>query len=95
MLEYFKFKNVQDLYYRVAIGTIDNKKLKGFAKSHQNTLLNFFKRKVKNKEYLSDKNNIGFTERFDQIVFGKEKNNSLIASPTVVAQFLVILFLDL
>ena len=73
MLEYFKFKNVQDLYYRVAIGTIDNKKLKGFAKSHQNTLLNFFKRKVKKKEYLSDKNNIGFTERFDQIVFGKEK----------------------
>ena len=49
MLEYFKFKNVQDLYYRVAIGTIDNKKLKGFAKSHQNTLLNFFKRKVKKK----------------------------------------------
>ena len=50
MLEYFKFKNVQDLYYRVAIGTIDNKELKGFAKSHQNTLLNFFfKRKVKKK----------------------------------------------
>jgi GTP pyrophosphokinase len=73
MLEYFKFKNVQDLYYRVAIGTIDNKKLKGFAKSHQNMLLNFFKRKVKKKEHLLEKNNIGFTERFDQIVFGKDK----------------------
>ena len=73
MLEYFKFKNVQDLYYRVAIGTIDNKKLKGFAKSHQNTLLNFFKRKVKKKEYLLEKNNDKFTERFDQIVFGKDK----------------------
>ena len=73
MLEYFKFKNVQDLYYRVAIGTIDNKKLKGFAKSHQNTLLNFFKRKVKIKEHLLEKNNVGFTERYDQIVFGKDK----------------------
>ena len=46
MLEYFEFENVQDLYYRVAIGTVDNKILKGFAKSYKNTLLNFFKRKV-------------------------------------------------
>ncbi|PWH10569.1 RelA/SpoT family protein [Bacteroidetes bacterium SCGC AAA795-G10] len=73
MLEYFKFRNVEDLHYRVAIGTIDNKKLKEFVKSHQNTLLNFFKRKVKKKEHLLEKNNAGFTERFDQIVFGKDK----------------------
>ena len=73
MLEYFKFKNVQDLYYRVAIGTIDNKKLKGFAKSHQNTLLNFFKRKVKIKEHLLEKNNIGFTERYDQTVWERQR----------------------
>ena len=73
MLEYFEFENVQDLYYRVAIGTVDNKKLKGFAKSYQNTLLNFFKRKVKKKERLIEKDNDEFTERFDQIVFGKDK----------------------
>ena len=73
MLEYFEFENVQDLYYRVAIGTVDNKKLKGFAKSYQNTLLNFFKRKVKKKEHLLEKDNDEFTERFDQIVFGKDK----------------------
>ena len=73
MLEYFEFENVQDLYYRVAIGTVDNKKLKGFAKSYQNTLLNFFKRKVKKKEHLIEKDNDEFTERFDQIVFGKDK----------------------
>ena len=73
MLEYFKFDNVQDLYYRVAIGSLDNKKIKGFAKSYQNTLLNFFKRKVKKKDYSTKKDNDKFTERFDQIVFGKDR----------------------
>ena len=73
MLEYFKFKNVQDLHYRVAIGSVDNKKLKEFAKSYQNKLLNFFKRRVKKKENLSEKENQKYSERFDQIIFGKEK----------------------
>ena len=73
MLEYFKFDNVQDLYYRVAIGSLDNKKIKGFAKSYQNTLLNFFKRKVKKKDHSTKKDNDKFTERFDQIVFGKDR----------------------
>ena len=95
MLEYFKFKNVQDLYYRVAIGTIDNKKLKGFAKSHQNTLLNFFKRKVKKKNIHQKKIMINLLKDLIKLSLGKTKNNSLIALPIVVAQFLVILFLDL
>ena len=73
MLEYFKFKNVQDLHYRVAIGSVDNKKLKEFAKSYQNKLLNFFKRRVKKKEDPSEKENQKYSERFDQIIFGKEK----------------------
>ena len=95
MLEYFKFKNVQDLYYRVAIGTIDNKKLKGFAKSHQNTLLNFFKRKVKKKEHLLEKIILDLLKDLIKLSLEKTENNSLIASPIVVVQFLVILFLDL
>ena len=73
MLEYFKFKNVQDLHYRVAIGSVDNKELKEFAKSYQNKLLNFFKRRVKKKEDLSEKENQKYSERFDQIIFGKQK----------------------
>ena len=73
MLEYFKFKNVQDLHYRVAIGSVDNKELKEFAKSYQNKLLNFFKRRVKKKEDPSEKENQKYSERFDQIVFGKQK----------------------
>ena len=73
MLEYFKFKNVQDLHYRVAIGSVDNKELKEFAKSYQNKLLNFFKRRVKKKEDPSEKENLKYSERFDQIIFGKQK----------------------
>ena len=73
MLVYFKFKNVQDLHYRVAIGSVDNKELKEFAKSYQNKLLNFFKRRVKKKEDPSEKENQKYSERFDQIIFGKQK----------------------
>ena len=73
MLVYFKFKNVQDLHYRVAIGSVDNKELKEFAKSYHNKLLNFFKRRVKKKEDPSEKENQKYSERFDQIIFGKQK----------------------
>ena len=76
MLEYFKFKNVQDLHYRVAIGSVDNKELKEFAKSYQNKLLNFFKRRVKKKEDPSEKENQKYSERFDQIIFGKQKEKA-------------------
>ena len=95
MLEYFKFDNVQDLYYRVAIGSLDNKKIKGFAKSYQNTLLNFFKRKVKKKDIQQKKIMINLLKDLIKLSLEKTKNNSLIALPIVVVQFLVILFLDL
>ena len=73
MLHYFKFENSQDLFYRVGIGTLDNKKLKEFANEYHNTLLNFFKRRVrKNKPQIrSEEDKI--TEKFDKLVFGKEK----------------------
>mgnify|MGYP005988566275 FL=1 len=73
MLHYFKFENSQDLFYRVGIGTLDNKKLKEFANEYHNTLLNFFKKRVrKNKPQIrSEEDKI--TEKFDKLVFGKEK----------------------
>ena len=42
MLQYFKFENSQDLFYRVGIGSVDNKKLKEFSNEYNNSLLNFF-----------------------------------------------------
>ena len=75
MLQYFKFENSQDLYYRVGIGSVDNKKIKEFSNEYNNSLLNFFKRKVrKNKKSIKiDEDKI--TEKFDQLVFGKEKES--------------------
>ena len=43
MVVYFKLKTSLDLFYRVAIGTIDNQKIKDFASSYSNAFISFFK----------------------------------------------------
>ena len=73
MLLYFKFESSQDLFYRMGIGTLDNKRLKDFANVYQNSLLNFFKRRIKTHKGDAPKSSDKITEKFDQLVFGKEK----------------------
>ena len=73
MLLHFKFESSQDLFYQMGIGTLENKKLKNFASVHQNTVLNFFKRRIKSKKNTNLNLSSQITEKFDQIVFGKEK----------------------
>jgi len=73
MLNYFKFENSQDLYYRIGIGTVDNKKLKEFANEYNNTLLNFFKRRSRKSNPIPNTDANQITEKYDQLVFGKEK----------------------
>ncbi len=73
MLDYFKFENSQDLYYRIGIGTLDNKKLKEFANEYNNTLLNFFKRRSRKSNPIPNTDANQITEKYDQLVFGKEK----------------------
>src|SRR5210317_70532 len=73
MLYYFKFESSQDLFYRMGIGTLDNKRLKDFANVYQNSLLNFFKRRIKTHKGDAPKSSDKITEKFDQLVFGKEK----------------------
>ncbi len=73
MLIFFKFENSQDLYYRIGIGTVDNKKLKNFANDYNNALLSFFKRRVKKKTNPLKNEEDKITEKFDTLVFGKEK----------------------
>ena len=75
MLQYFKFENSQDLYYRVGIGSVDNKKIKEFSNEYNNSLLNFFKRKVRKNKKSIKINEDKITEKFDQLVFGKEKES--------------------
>ena len=73
MLLHFKFESSQDLFYQMGIGTLENKKLKNFASVHQNSVLNFFKRRIKSKKNTNLNLSSQITEKFDQIVFGKEK----------------------
>ena len=73
MLLFFNFENSQDLFYRMGIGTLDNKQLKNFASVYQNSVLNFFKRRIKSNKKLDPNPSSEITEKFDQIVFGKEK----------------------
>jgi GTP pyrophosphokinase len=57
----------------MGIGTLDNKRLKDFANVYQNSLLNFFKRRIKTHKGDAPKSSDKITENFDQLVFGKEK----------------------
>ena len=50
MLNYFKLESSQDLFYRMGIGSLDNKQLKEFVSDYQNSVLNFFKRRVKSNK---------------------------------------------
>ena len=73
MLRFFKFNSSQDLYYRVGIGALDNKKLKKFASAYNNSLLNFFKKRILSKSTQKIITNNEINENFDKLVFGKEK----------------------
>ncbi len=75
MLDYFKVNSDLDLFYRVGIKTVDNKKIKDFAKYYNNRFLKFFNERLRSKpkkgvfkkELISNNN---------KIIFGKEKKAS-------------------
>ena len=73
MTRFFKFESSQDLYYRVGIGTLDNKQIKEFSNNYNNTLLNFFKRRSRRSENQTQIDSNSISEKFDKLVFGKEK----------------------
>jgi guanosine-3',5'-bis(diphosphate) 3'-pyrophosphohydrolase len=70
---YFKVKTSQDLFYRVGAGIIDNKKLKDFAASRSNAFVSFFKNKIRKSNVPEDIHKDEITEKYDQLVFGKEQ----------------------
>lgn len=74
MMRFFKMESAQDLFYRVGLGTLSNSQLKEFATAYNNTLLNFFKKRIsKNRQPQSIDSSDLITEKFDTLVFGKEK----------------------
>ncbi len=76
MLRYFNLNNSLDLFYRVGLGTINNKQLKDFSTEFNSSFLNFFKKRIRKQSPAykkEDKEQI--TQRFDTLFFGKEKEN--------------------
>ena len=76
LIKYFNFQSTQDLFYRIGLGTLDNQQLKNFASDYNNKFLNFFKKRIRSRKpvespYQTD----GITEKFDKLVFGKEKES--------------------
>ncbi|MDC7993937.1 RelA/SpoT family protein [Altibacter sp. HG106] len=73
LVVYFKLKTSLDLFYRVGAGIIDNPKLKDFASSRSNAFVNFFKNRIRRPNDPEEINKEEFTEKYDQLVFGKEE----------------------
>ena len=75
LVSYFKLKTSLDLFYRIGIGTIDNKMLKEYASSRSNALMSYIKSKISRKSIISkeelEKDEI--TTKYDLLVFGKEE----------------------
>jgi GTP pyrophosphokinase len=73
MVTFFKLKTSQDLFYRVGIGSIDNKMIKNYAGSRSNALYSFIKNKIRKAPENKDINKPEVTQNYDELVFGKEQ----------------------
>lgn len=76
MVNFFKLKTSLDLFYRVGAGAIENQQLKDYATQKSNTLINFFKNKIKRSpsNNIEDINKQILSNNFDLLVFGKEQD---------------------
>jgi GTP pyrophosphokinase len=73
LVNYFKLRTSLDLFYRIAIGSIDNKMLKEFAASRSNVLVSFLKNKIRKPSNPPDIDKDEIIAKYDMLVFGKEE----------------------
>lgn len=74
MVRYFKVNTTQDLFYKVGMGTITNKEIKTYASDYTNTLLTFFKKRIRNfQKRTGQLKEIKEIPTYDKLVFGKDK----------------------
>lgn len=75
LVNFFKLKTNLDLFYRVGAGAIENQQLKDYAAQKSNTLINFFKNKIKRAPGTQpDINKQELSTNYDLLVFGKEQD---------------------
>lgn len=74
LVNFFKLKTSLDLFYRIGMGSIDNQKLKDYAAQKSNTLINFFKNKIKRNNTTADADihKPVINSNYDMLVFGTE-----------------------
>ena len=73
LVQFYKVKTSLDLFFRVGAGIIDNKQLKDFAASRSNVLVSYIKNKIRKQPNQNEINKEEITEKFDQLVFGKDE----------------------
>ena len=73
LVHFFKVNSALDLFYRVGLGTLDNKQLKEFAQAYNNSFLNFIKTKIRSRSEKQILETDEFVSKYDKLVFGKEK----------------------
>ena len=76
LVNFFKLKTSLDLFYRMGIGAIENQQLKDYAAQKSNTLINFFKNKIKRSPSSApeDIHKQELSSNYDLLVFGKEQD---------------------
>ena len=76
LVNFFNLKTSLALFYRVGVGSIENQQLKDYAAQRGNTLINFFKNKIKRSEKTADPeiHKQILNSNFDMLVFGKEQD---------------------
>ncbi len=76
LVVFFKLKTSLDLFYRVGIGSIENSQLKEYAALKSNTIMNFFKNKMKRTpSYQSEQiQREELSNNYDMLVFGIDQD---------------------
>lgn len=73
LVSYFKLNTSLDLFYRVGLGTIDNKMIKEFATQRSNAFVSFFKNKIRKPNAPEDVDRDEITSKYDDLVFGVDE----------------------
>ena len=73
LVSYFKLSTSLDLFYRVGIGTIDNKMIKDFATQRSNAFMSFIKNKIRKPNNPENIDREEITHKYDSLVFGKDE----------------------
>ena len=69
LVNYFKLKTSLDLFYRIAIGSIDNKMIKEFSSSRSNAFMSYIKNRIRKPSVAPDIDKDEITSKYDLLVF--------------------------